>query len=223
MQLLRRRSGWSRPAAIRLTTVSSESVRLSQPVFARGWLTMRRSTPNRRNSRPTRRASASASWLHVGVECGIQLINRLVRVVGAREFSAGVLGSRGVKKRPRRRVKHVRGSHQCLGITFEYPAGIPGHPGEQRDRRLAHARAGRWPAGHARASRHRRPADATRAPKITRSKTWGQIGDSNSVMSPPASASRHGRRRAATPPAPAHAPLPDVPQMSQWSRRRARH
>ena len=27
------------PCAIRLTTVSSESVRLSQPVFARGWLT----------------------------------------------------------------------------------------------------------------------------------------------------------------------------------------
>ena len=71
----------------------------------------------------------------VGVECGIELIQRLVRVVGAGEFSAGVLGSRGVKKRPRRRVKHVRGSQQCLGITFEYPAGIPGHPGEQRDRR----------------------------------------------------------------------------------------
>ena len=37
-------------------------VRLSQPVLARGWATMRRCTPNRRNWRPTRRASASASW-----------------------------------------------------------------------------------------------------------------------------------------------------------------
>ena len=73
--------------------------------------------------------------VQVGVECGIELIERLVTTVGAGEFSAGVLGSRGVKKRPRRRVKHLRGSHQCLGITFEYPAGIPGHPGEQRDRR----------------------------------------------------------------------------------------
>ena len=45
-----------------VTTVSSESVRLFQPVLARGWLTMRRCTPNRRNSRPTRRASARASW-----------------------------------------------------------------------------------------------------------------------------------------------------------------
>ena len=35
--------------------------------------------------------------VQVGVEGGIQLIKRLVRVVGAREFSAGVLGSRGVK------------------------------------------------------------------------------------------------------------------------------
>src|SRR3984957_11937975 len=34
--------------------------------------------------------------LLVGVECGIQLIQRRVRVVGACEFSAGVLGSRGV-------------------------------------------------------------------------------------------------------------------------------
>ena len=49
------------PSAMRLMTVSSESVRLSQPVFARGWVTMRRSTPNRRSARPTRRASASAS------------------------------------------------------------------------------------------------------------------------------------------------------------------
>ena len=73
--------------------------------------------------------------VQVGVECGIELIDRLVSLVGAREFSAGVLGSCGVKKRPRRRVKHVRGSQQCLGITFEYPAGISGHPGEQRDRR----------------------------------------------------------------------------------------
>jgi DNA-binding NarL/FixJ family response regulator len=32
-------------------------------------------------------------------------------------------------------VKQLRGSQQCLGIMFDYPAGIPGHPGEQRDRR----------------------------------------------------------------------------------------
>ena len=73
--------------------------------------------------------------VQVGVECGIQLIERLVTAVGAGELAAGVLGSRGVKKRPRRRVKQLRGSHQCWGVTFEYPAGIPGHPGEQRDRR----------------------------------------------------------------------------------------
>ena len=48
------------PCAMRLMTLSSESVRLSQPVFARGWLTMRRSTPNPRSARPTRRASAVA-------------------------------------------------------------------------------------------------------------------------------------------------------------------
>jgi hypothetical protein len=50
-------------------------------------------------------------------------------------LAAGVLGSRGEKKRPRRRLKHLRGSHQSLGITLEDPAGIPGHPREQRDRR----------------------------------------------------------------------------------------
>ena len=35
--------------------------RLSQPVLARGGVTMRRSTPNRRSARPTRRPSAIAS------------------------------------------------------------------------------------------------------------------------------------------------------------------
>ena len=34
--------------------------------------------------------------LQVGVECGVELMDRLVRVVGAGEFTAGVLGSRGV-------------------------------------------------------------------------------------------------------------------------------
>ena len=43
--------------------------------------------------------------VQVGVECGIELIGRLVAPVGAGEFSAGVLGSCGVKKRPRRRLK----------------------------------------------------------------------------------------------------------------------
>jgi hypothetical protein len=33
-------------------------------------------------------------------------------------------------------VQHVGGSQQCLGIAFEYPARISGHPGEQRDRRV---------------------------------------------------------------------------------------
>ena len=32
-------------------------------------------------------------------------------------------------------MKQLRGSQQCPGIMFDYPAGIPGHPGEQRDRR----------------------------------------------------------------------------------------
>ena len=40
--------------------------------------------------------------VQVGVECGIELIQRPVSLVGACEFIAGVLGSRGVKKRPRR-------------------------------------------------------------------------------------------------------------------------
>ena len=71
----------------------------------------------------------------VGVERGIELIDRLPTTVGVGEFSAGVLGSRGVQQRPRRRLKHLRGTQQCLGITFEYPADMPGHPGEQRDRR----------------------------------------------------------------------------------------
>jgi len=47
------------------------------------------------------------------------LIDRLPTAVGAGEFSAGVLGGRGVQQRPRRRVQHVGGSQQCLGITFE--------------------------------------------------------------------------------------------------------
>ena len=40
--------------------------------------------------------------VQVGVECGIELIQCLVTAVRACEFNAGVLGSRGVKKRPRR-------------------------------------------------------------------------------------------------------------------------
>ena len=51
--------------------------------------------------------------VHVGVECGIELIQRLVRAIGVGELAAGVLGSRGVQKRPRRRLKHVCGSQQC--------------------------------------------------------------------------------------------------------------
>src|ERR1700753_4062065 len=39
---------------------------------------------------------------HIGVERGVELSHRLITVADAREFSAGVLGSRGVKKRPRR-------------------------------------------------------------------------------------------------------------------------
>ena len=46
--------------------------------------------------------------VQAGVECGIQLIQRPVTPVGVCEFSAGVLGGCSVKKRPRRRVKHVR-------------------------------------------------------------------------------------------------------------------
>ncbi len=60
---------------------------------------------------------------HVGVECGIELIERGFNVYVC-EFSAGVLGGRGVQKRPRRRLQHVGGSQQCLGITFEYAAGV---------------------------------------------------------------------------------------------------
>jgi len=41
---------------------------------------------------------------YVGIEGGIQLINRLLTPVDAGKFSAGVLGGGGVKKRPRRRV-----------------------------------------------------------------------------------------------------------------------
>ena len=67
---------------------------------------------------------------HVGVEGGIELMHRLIRVIGAREFTAGVLGSCGVQKRPRRGVKQLRGRQQRLGIMFEYPAGTPGDPGE---------------------------------------------------------------------------------------------
>ena len=39
--------------------------------------------------------------VHVGVECGIEQIECLVTAVGVCEFTAGVLGSRGGKKRPR--------------------------------------------------------------------------------------------------------------------------
>ena len=109
------------PCAIRLTTVSSESVRLSQPVFR----------PRPADNAPFHAQSAQLAAhparigegfvAHVGVECGIELIERLVRVIGAGELAAGVLGSCGVQKRPRRQVKHVRGSDQCLGVTFEYP------------------------------------------------------------------------------------------------------
>ena len=55
----------------------------------------------------------------VATQLHLSLHDALPISIGAREFSAGVLGSRGVKKRPRRRVKHVRGRQQCLGITFE--------------------------------------------------------------------------------------------------------
>ena len=73
--------------------------------------------------------------VQVGVECGIELIDRLTTPVGAREFTAGVLGSRGVQKRPRRLLKHVSSSQQCLGITLEYAAGVLSYSREQRDRR----------------------------------------------------------------------------------------
>src|SRR6516225_5675736 len=71
---------------------------------------------------------------HVGVESGVELINRLVTTTTACEFTARILGGYGVKNRPRQRAKHVRGRHQRLGVTLEYSAGIPGDPGEHWDR-----------------------------------------------------------------------------------------
>ena len=104
--------------------------------------------------------------VQVGVECGIELIDRLVTAVGAGEFTAGVLGSRGVQKRPRRRLKHVRGSQQCLGITLEYPAGVPGHPVNSGI--AGRSRSSSSVACRTRARKPASPAaDATRAPKIT--------------------------------------------------------
>ena len=126
--------------------------------------------------------------VQVGVECGVELIQRLVTAVGAGEFGAGVLGGRGVQQRPRRRVKHVRGSQQAWGVTLEYPAGIPGHPGEQWDRRpltlkhLGGLQDTRAQAGIA--GRH-----ATRASNTTSSKTWGKNGDPNRVIRRPATTS----------------------------------
>ena len=119
-----------------LTTFSSESVRLSHPVFARGWLTMRRSTPNRRNSRPHPARIGECLDGRVGIECRIELVNRLIRPIGEDELAASVFRRRGVEQRPRRRRKLVRGGHQCPGIAFEYPADISDNRCEQRDRRL---------------------------------------------------------------------------------------
>src|SRR5215472_10744318 len=73
--------------------------------------------------------------LHVGVESRVELINRLVATTTAGKFTACVLGRYGVENWPRQRAKHVRGSHQRLGVTFEYSAGIAGDPGEHWDRR----------------------------------------------------------------------------------------
>src|ERR1700757_4710550 len=57
----------------------------------------------------------------IGVERAIELSHRLTTSVRVCEFSAGVLGSRGVKQWPRRRFKHVSGSPQCCGVTREDP------------------------------------------------------------------------------------------------------
>jgi hypothetical protein len=67
---------------------------------------------------------------HMRVECGIELAKSLVLAAAVSELAAGVLSSRGVEQRARRRLKQVGGSHQRLGITLEDPSYIAGNPGE---------------------------------------------------------------------------------------------
>ena len=72
-----------------------ESVRLSRPVLACVADDATGHTePVQLAANPARIGERFV--VQVGVECGVQLIDRLVRVVGACEFAAGVLGSRGV-------------------------------------------------------------------------------------------------------------------------------